>query len=312
MIVDLHSDTIMQLWENGVGEDTLLHNSCNIDIERMERNNGHTQCFALYTPERNNKGLTAWQSMKGMHDVFLSETEKYSDRINVVRYADEIKPGSTNAILTIEGMWPTEGRDERVDEVLSWNPRLMTLTWNEVNEFAYPNSLDREIMNSGLTRKGFELVEKAMERDVIIDVSHLSDGGFWDLMDTKAKVVASHSNAREVCDHQRNLSDEMIRALSDHGGVMGLNFCISFLRKEFGNEVRMSRIRDMLSMLHHIHNMGGEDVLALGTDFDGIGGILEIDSVDKLYRLREAMEREFSPRVVDKFFSENALRVLSR
>ena len=312
MIVDLHSDTIMQLWENGAGDETLLHNSCNIDIERMERNNGHTECFALYTPESNNKGLTAWKSMKGMHDVFLSETARYSDRINVVRYTDEIKPGSTNAILTIEGMWPTEGIDERVDEVLSWNPRLMTLTWNEVNEFAYPNSLDKEIMNSGLTKKGFELVEKAMEKDVILDVSHLSDGGFWDLMDTEAKVVASHSNAREVCDHQRNLSDEMIRALADHGGVMGLNFCISFLNKDFGNEVRMSRVRDMVAMLHHIHNKGGEDVLALGTDFDGIGGILEIDSVDKLYRLRDAMEGEFTPRVVDKFFSGNALRVLER
>ena len=199
MIVDLHSDTIMQLWEDGVGENTLLHNSYNIDIERMEENNGHTQCFALYTPESNRKGVTPWKCMQEMHDIFLSETAANSSRINVVRYADEIGTESTNAILTIEGMWPTEGKDERVDEVLSWNPRLMTLTWNEVNEFAYPNSLDKEIMNSGLTKKGFELVEKAMEKDVIIDVSHLSDGGFWDLMDTKAKVVASHSNAREVC-----------------------------------------------------------------------------------------------------------------
>ena len=312
-MIDLHCDTIMRLWEDGVGENTLLHNSYNIDIERMEKAGTMAQCLAIYTPDENEKGLSSWEAMKGLHDVFLAETERNRDRIHVSRYSDEIREHALNAILTIEGMWPTEGRDDRIDEVLSWNPRLMTLTWNETdNPFASPNSTDPLIMGKGLTEKGFELVEKASEKDVILDVSHLSDGGFWDLMKMDCKVVASHSNAREVANHPRNLTDEMIRALSDKGGIMGLNFCISFLRDDFGSDERASRVSDMVRMLHHIHNVGGEDVMALGTDFDGIGGKLEIDSVDKLYRLRDALEGEFTGNVIDKFFHGNALRVLER
>lgn len=309
-MIDLHCDTIMRLWEDGVGRNTLLSNSYSIDIERMEKAGTMAQCLAIYTPATNDRGLSGWEAMQELHDLFISETARYSDRISVASDSDDIRRSRLSAILTIEGMWPTEGIDERVDEVLSWNPRLMTLTWNEVNDFAYPNSTDPEIMSRGLTGKGFELVGKAMERDILIDVSHLSDGGFWDLMGTKAKVVASHSNARAVADHPRNLSDDMIRALADHGGVMGLNFCPGFLCDDFGSGERCSRISDMIVMLHHVHDVGGEDVMALGTDFDGIGGKLEIGSVDMLHLLREAMEGEFSETVIDKFFHGNALRVL--
>ena len=103
--------------------------------------------------------------------------------------------------------------------------RLVTLLWNEENCIGSPNSKDRKIMQKGLKPFGFEVVEQMNSLGMLIDVSHLSDGGFWDVLSTSSKpIVASHSNARALCEHPRNLSDDMIRALAEKGGVIGLNF----------------------------------------------------------------------------------------
>ena len=123
------------------------------------------------------------------------------------------------------------------------------------------------------------------ELGMIVDVSHMSDGGFWDMVShSKAPVVASHSSSRSLCNHPRNMTDEMLKALAEKGGVAAVNFYPAFVRE---NERAMRE--DLAAHIQHIVNVAGMDAVAIGTDFDGFtGGSLEIDKVEKmpiLYRI---------------------------
>ena len=137
--------------------------------------------------------------------------------------------------------------------------------------------------------------------------NYLSDGGFYDLADICNKpFIATHSNARKVTDHSRNLTDDMIVKLAEKGGVMGLNFCAPFL----GNE-KVPSINSMIQHIKHIKNVGGIDVVALGTDFDGIGNEVEIENIGEIGKLRDALLKEnFTNSEIDKIFYGNIKRVL--
>ena len=189
--------------------------------------------------------------------------------------------------------------------------RMLTLTWNFENEIGYPNTIVKTkdydpSKNYGLKPEGIEIVREMNRVGMIVDVSHLNDDGFWDVVKyCDGPFVASHSNARAVCDHTRNMTDDMIRALADKGGVMGLNFCGDFL-----NPDGKSRVADMVRHAKHIMNVGGIDVLGLGTDYDGIDGDLELDHCDKMQLLAQEMERQgFKTSEIEAIFHGNVLRL---
>ena len=143
---------------------------------------------------------------------------------------------------------------------------------------------------------------------MLIDVSHLSDEGFWDAIKySKAPIVASHSNARSLCNHPRNLTDEMIKALAKKGGVAGLNLYPYFI-----NTTGIVHIDEMVAHIVHMYQTGGEDVIAIGTDFDGFDeGESEITHMGQIEQLYHAIKSNgFSERQVDKFWSGNALRLI--
>ena len=160
--------------------------------------------------------------------------------------------------------------------------------------------------HDGMKPEGFEIVREMNRVGMVVDVSHLGDDGFWDVVKyCDGPFVASHSNARAVCNHTRNMTDDMIRALADKGGVMGLNFCGDFL-----NPNGKSRAEDMVRHAKHIINVGGSDILGLGTDYDGIDGDLELDHCDKMPLLAQEMERQgFSTQQIEKIFHGNVLRL---
>lgn len=312
MIIDLHCDTVYRLWKEK-SPDSLDHNSFNVDAERMRRGGVCGQCFALFTPMNSDApddGLDGWQRLNMLHDRFVSELGR-SSLLTQVHSRKDIREGGCGAILTIEDLGPLDGVDSRLEEIASWGVRISSLTWNWENAYAYPNSKDPEIMSKGLKKKGFEALEFFREHDIAADVSHLSDGGFWDVLSSGCKVLATHSNARAVRNVSRNLTDEMLKALADKGGVAGLNFCSFFLSEAGEGDHPLSRISDMVTHVMHLYKVAGEDVLALGTDFDGIGGELEIPSPDKLCLLWNALSDAGLPeRVIDKMKGENALRLL--
>ena len=145
------------------------------------------------------------------------------------------------------------------------------------------------------------------ELGMIIDVSHLSDAGFYDVVKYSTKpFVASHSDARSICGVARNLSDEMIRLLADKGGVMGINYCSAFI--EDRNET-FTTVQGMVDHIRHIVKIGGIDCVGLGSDFDGIENSLEIKDASGVQLLYEALKKHFSEEEIEKIFWKNVLRV---
>ena len=143
-------------------------------------------------------------------------------------------------------------------------------------------------MAKGLKPFGFEVVERMNEIGMVIDVSHLSDGGFYDVAKhSKQPFVATHSNCRAIANESRNLTDDMIKILANKGGVMGLNLVPAFL-----DASNKSRIEYMVKHIKHIKNVGGIDTVAIGADFDGMGGDFEIDNVGDMTSLFDALVKE--------------------
>lgn len=313
-MIDLHSDTIYRLWEDEKGTNSLSSSSFMIDKPRLEKAGVRGQSFALFTPMYDDrtikKDLSAWEVVNELHDRFLSEIE--SSGIPQMREVSDLSDGKLHAILTTEEGAILEGDISRLETLSSWGVKIFGFTWNYENELAYPNSKDESVMNKPLKEKGLEALYECERLGIVVDVSHLNDGGFYDIAKHSTKpFVASHSNSRAMSDQTRNLSDEMLKVLADKGGVAGLNLCPAFLRRN-DDTSRVSRISDMVRHIRHIYNVAGEDILAIGTDLDGIGGELEIGSPDKLYLLHDALSSEgFSSRILDKFEFGNAYRVLS-
>lgn len=184
--------------------------------------------------------------------------------------------------------------------------RAITLTWNYPNEIGYPNT-NYEHKDKGLTSFGEEVVHEMNRLGMLIDVSHLSDQGFYDVARLSSKpFIASHSNARAIKNHSRNLDDNMIKTLSEKGGVMGICF-----ERDFLGESEKARIEDMIKHIKHIKNIGGIDVIALGSDFDGCHPDGEISNIGEIEKLSYALkDNNFTEDEIDKIFYRNALRVI--
>ncbi len=162
--------------------------------------------------------------------------------------------------------------------------------------------------SKGLTEKGFFFIQRMEELGMIIDVSHLSDAGFWDIVQhTKKPFVASHSNARALCGHCRNLTDDMIRAVAGRGGVIGLNFYGCFLNETNDSHSRVAR---MAAHARHMLKVGGSGCLGLGSDFDGISGEFEIQDCSQMQKLVEGLERaHFTGTEIENILWRNVMRV---
>lgn len=325
-IVDLHCDTLHELNKLRVkGEHyNLYHSEGHLDIERMQACGYGLQCFAAFVHMKEVE--SAYEQGKTLAKLYKQFCTEYSPYIAPVSsYADikkNAKNGLISAMLTIEEGGVLEGSVERLKEFYEYGVRMITLTWNFPNELGCPGCLEAQVVPEigsidtwkvkgaypGLTKKGVEIVEKMQEMGVIVDVSHLSDTGFWDVAAiTKKPFVASHSNARSVCGHKRNLSDAQIRLLAERGGVMGLNYAVDFLEDDPAALSWESFIRH----IKHIINVGGEDVLALGSDFDGIKTNPLLTDSGKLPQFFEQMQQHgIASSVIDKIKGANAMRVM--
>lgn len=186
---------------------------------------------------------------------------------------------------------------------------MITLTWNYPNEIGYPHKDTNPV--HGLTKRGQELVQEMENLGILVDVSHLSDAGFYDVATCTSKpFVASHSNARAVCNTSRNLTDDMIRILGERGGVTGLNFYPDFLTLPMPGQENPGTIAAVTAHAKHIVNVGGIEVLGLGSDFDGIDSHKELPGVQAVWLLADAFAKEgFKASEIDKIMYGNVLRV---
>lgn len=319
---DMHIDTLNKLLRaRAAGTDcskqNLYKNDFQVDIERLSRANYAAQFFASFVnigkpPITDSYLMDAIQMM----DIFYADIQGHSDKIRYAgSYEDYIKNkemGLVSGMLSTEGGGVLEGNLDNVERLYDKGMRMFGIIWNHENELGYPNC-NPEDSQRGLKTLGKELLERLDDRGVIIDVSHLSDGGFWDVVNLgKRPFMASHSNARAICEHSRNLDDEMIRALADRGGIMGLNIFGLFLEKhklgEDGKAIALqSKFDAMIRHISHIINKGGEDVIVLGTDFDGIPEQdADIEDCSQMPKLAEALKNKgFKHSLIEKIAYKN-------
>lgn len=328
-VIDMHCDTISELHKDHLqgGSSSILENSLMIDLKKMQAGDYGLQNFALFTSLERAEGKP-FEYCMGLLDTFYTEMEAHSDMIGIVRsyrdIEDNWRKGRMSALLTIEEGGVCQGSLRFLRDFYRLGVRMMTLTWNFPNELGFPNKRERREdgttylvpdQSNGLTGTGIEFVEEMERLGMIIDVSHLNDAGIWDVFrHTKKPFVASHSNARAVASHPRNMTDDMIRELADRGGVMGINFCGVFLnsRNENSPDGGDSRVSDMVRHMKHIRQTGGIECIGLGSDFDGISGDLEVDSPAALYRIADEMSRQgFTGSEIDAVFYKNVLRVFT-
>lgn len=313
-LIDMHCDTIWKLMENPCA--TLLENAFGVDIGKLKKAKSAAQFFACFVymkqfsgEERYTKGYEYAKKMirRGKEEISRNQTE-LALAVNAASFWKNRSEGKISAFLTIEEGGILENKLDRLTELYEEKIRLITLLWNEENCIGFPNSREKTLMEKGLKPFGFEVVEQMNRLQMLIDVSHLSDGGFWDvLQNSKAPVVASHSNARSLCNNPRNLTDEMIRALAENGGVAGLNFYPFFIHSS-----GKATIEQLSEHILHMMKIGGEDVVAIGTDFDGFDdGETEITQIGQIVKLAEALQkRGGTQRQLEKIWSGNVLRVV--
>ncbi len=321
-IIDLHCDTISRLEESGQ-EETLAGNSFHVDLNKLEEGGYLLQTFAMFVDKA--RYPDAYGRCRRLLARFEKEMEQNKDRIGPVKtYGSLLKNeagGRLSALLSIEEGAVCQADISKPGEFYDRGVRMMTLTWNYKNGLAYPNHLpeyergcavmepDRE---NGLTETGILFVEEMERLSMIIDLSHLGDKGIQDVLaHTKGPVIASHSNARALCGHVRNLPDDLIRRIADRGGVIGVNFYPAFLCGACAGREPESKIDGIISHMKHLVRVGGIGCVALGTDFDGMTGNLEIADASMMQRLPEEMERQgFSHTETEKICYQNARRLL--
>ncbi len=305
-LIDLHCDTASKLMENKNIE--LYSNELCVDIKKLIKAESLAQFFALFIDSGRTEDPL--KDCLAMLQILTSEISKNKNHISLAKsYEDLIKNIENNiisAFITIEEGAVLKGQPENLKMFYDSGVRLITLTWNYPNELGFPNNQEK-YRNQGLTAKGIEIVEDMNNLGMIIDVSHLSDKGFYDVADLSSKpFAASHSNCRSITGHPRNLTDDMIRLLAEKGGIMGINFEPSFLGSS-----KTSRIKDMISHISHIRKVGGVDVISVGSDFDGTYGYSEIKNIGDMELLKNALEKEgFTFEEIEKFFYKNALRLI--
>ena len=313
-LIDMHCDTLGKFeWEPGRH---LRENDFCIDLMKMKKAGSLAQFFACFIYAKKFQDGDMWeQSYEAALKMIAVGKKEFADNADMIVLAtnyDEIMAnkaaGKMSALLTVEEGGVLNGKMEHLEELHRQGVRLITLTWNWENCIGFPNSPDAELMKKGLKPFGFEVVERMNELGMIIDVSHLSDGGFWDVLQTSKKpFVASHSNARALCGHQRNLTDDMIRAMAEKGGVAGVNFYPCFVHSSA--KITAENLADHVE---YMYKKGGEDFVAMGTDFDGFGDgestITHIGQMDEVYAAIK--KRGFSDRQMDKIWSGNILRVI--
>ena len=304
-MIDLHCDTMMQLLDHPDSGD-LYRNTWKIDIEKLQKAHSKIQDFALFI----NMGETndPYGRYEEMRNLCVSQIHNYGEHIqHVLSYQDVesvYKTGKIGALMSIEEGGVLGGDLNKLKQAYQDGVRLITLTWNYPNGLGEPHCGEQ---HKKLTSKGVEFVEAMQELGIIVDCSHLNDAGTEQLGDIlDAPFVASHSNAREVTAHTRNLPDNLIKLIANKGGVIGLNFAQSFLGIS-----PVSRIEDIVKHGLYLINKGGEDVVALGTDFDGIKPNTEIKDASEMYRLYDAFkEVGLSVEQCEKLFWKNADRLL--
>ena len=380
-VADMHCDTVSMIqYKRNRGEHTVLRkNDMRIDLEKLRQGGYMLQTFAIFTDLEEKDPL---ETALEQADLFYQEMEENRVLIAPVTTMAQVDrnmaDGKLSALLSLEGGDVCRGNLSVLRDFYRLGVRMVTLTWNNENELAYPQTPQRRKKRSGvgkahsvvwdalqrgfsadsggrsadlggssvslgslsagpdsaaagqrkrgLKEAGFAFLEEMERLGMIIDVSHLSDDGFYDVLEhTSRPFVASHSNARALAAHPRNLTDSMLKSLADRGGVAGVNFYNRFLSVPCGSRSGLPAAADLagqdaypetttneaiICQIRHMTDIAGMDSVGLGTDFDGFTCPLEIENCSGMQRLAEDLKRAgFTNGEIEGIFYKNVVRV---
>ena len=264
-LIDLHCDTLTDCRPTPAGNpDTLDDPERVLSLSAMPEDVHWAQFYAVFIPDEY-RGQAAIEYFEQNRENFFRQMKKFSQRAAPCRtYTDMERAWAGNqtaAFLTIENGSALAGDLSRVQVLADQGVRAVTLVWNGENEIGSGHTTDH-----GLSAFGKAVIPELERCGILVDVSHLNDPGFYDLLEVAQKpFLATHSNARAVCGHRRNLTDEMIREMVDRDCLIGLNYFVKFLR----DEGRVESLDDLYRHVSHFLELGAAKNLALGSDFDG-------------------------------------------
>ena len=310
-VFDFHCDTASRLLGESMNDaGSLRKNDGHIDLERASGLGGYAQCFACFTTPY----LEEWYHLSPVVIferelvTIQREVDANSDLISIAYTPEEIEEnqekGRMSAILTLEGTAGINYQPEILEDLYDIGFRVTSLGWNEKNPLTGSHKT-----GGGLTDLGREYVKEAQRVGMLVDVSHISDEGFWDMMKiTDGPIIATHSNSRAVCGDSRNLTDDMFRAICETGGVAGYNAC-----KEFtGENPTIDTICDHIFHFMELDPSGKH--IALGGDLDGISempaGFEGVQSWPVV--AKRLLERGLDEKTVMDIYWNNAIGVMKR
>lgn len=309
-IFDLHCDTLTAFMDSAPqrSADTLNDSRHQFAFCKIPHGVHWAQCCAIFVPDQLH-GAEAANYYTLHRNSFLRQMAALESLAASCRTVDEIEhawdAGKTAALLTVENASALAGKLSRIEQLRRDGVVMMTLTWNGANELGSGHSTD-----GGLTAFGKAAVREMERQRILVDVSHLNDRGFFDLLDTaQVPFVASHSNARAVCPHRRNLTDEQIREMVDRACLIGLNYYNAFLCPE----EREATLEDLWRHVEHFLELGAQNCLALGSDFDGADLPTCLDSPEKIAGLEAFfLQKGLSPTLTANILGGNALSFFQR
>lgn len=300
-LFDLHCDTLTECTTRSLSLED--NGELHISLDRGSGFSPWVQCFAVFIPDEL-RGEAAVRYFVKNAEYLRKQAEQTPKKLRLCKTKENLKTaektGACGGILTVEGGAVLAGDLSNIELLKRYGVRALTLTWNGSCEIG-DGAMVRH--PKGLTPFGKQAVPALENAGILLDVSHASDPLFYDVMAiSKKPVIATHSNARAVCGHPRNLTDEQFLMIKENGGLVGLN-----LHRWFLQEDGEATLEDCFSHVYHFLSLGGENTLAMGTDFDGAEILPQVREIRDLMRLADCFSRMgLSDEIIGKIFWKNA------
>lgn len=311
-ICDCHCDTLTELYKKGT---SLYANDQHFDIQRQIALGGGLQFCAIFVPTHEFRYYGGLRYTLQLLDKYLQEVKKlHADGIDVLQVltkedAADVLNHKAATLLAIEEGGAIDGSLEALRCLYSLGVRAMTLTWSNRNDIA--DGVNEESSGGGLTVFGRQVVAEMNKLGMLVDVSHIAPAGFWDVIETSSKpIIATHSNAKALCPHPRNLDDKQILAINENDGLIGVTFAGQFLEHDYNDACIGSIYRHIDYMLNL---MGNDDHIGFGSDFDGISHPpYNLHGVQDYSAVYEYLSKKYSASTVEKITHKNVLNLLQK
>ena len=342
---DGHNDVLLKLYfskAKDLSKEFLEGNSyCHIDYNKIQTANFIGGFFAIFVPDKEPDSNFFSRMESGNYDFPLPEAISYEHAIKATNKMIGILNKITNdskgkivlckngkdineafennkvgVILHIEGAEAIDKNFKSLEKLYAQGLRSIGLVWSRPNIFAtgvpfsFPKSPD---IGPGLTPLGKELVKICDEKNILIDLSHLNERGFWDVANLSSKpLIATHSNSHELCEHSRNLTNHQLKTIKESKGIVGINFATAFLRPD-GRMISDTSLDIILKHTDHLIEHLGEEGVAIGSDFDGAVVPDKIKDLSGINLLKQRMyESNYGKEIIEKIFFKNWINFLKK